>query len=144
MPDGSPFVVDPDRERARNPAAHSPVDTRTGAAQHRRGRRAPPLQRQHRILDALGRWDQLLAGGVEAQPLGQAVEEGRPAKTGLERRQTAGDRRLAQPERASGGAHRPFASDCEEHPDIVPVHRTVTRSLHTSRRLMPRFTYRNR
>jgi hypothetical protein len=29
MPAGSAVVVDPDRERARNPAAHSPVDTRT-------------------------------------------------------------------------------------------------------------------
>jgi len=29
MPDGSAVVVDPDRQRARNPLAHSPVDTRT-------------------------------------------------------------------------------------------------------------------
>jgi hypothetical protein len=29
MPDGSAVVVDPDRQRGRNPAAHSPVDTRT-------------------------------------------------------------------------------------------------------------------
>ena len=29
MPDGSAVVVGPDRQRARNPAAHSPVDTRT-------------------------------------------------------------------------------------------------------------------
>jgi hypothetical protein len=29
IPDGSTAVVDPDRHRARNPAAHSPVDTRT-------------------------------------------------------------------------------------------------------------------
>ena len=29
MPDGSAVVVDPDRQRAGNPAAHSPVDTRT-------------------------------------------------------------------------------------------------------------------
>ena len=36
------------------------------------------------ILDALGR-DQLLAGGGEAQALGQAVEQAPPAKTGLDR-----------------------------------------------------------
>jgi hypothetical protein len=29
MPDGSGVVVGPDRQRARNPEAHSPVDTRT-------------------------------------------------------------------------------------------------------------------
>src|ERR1700730_7608180 len=29
MPDGSAVVVDTDRQRAKNPAAHSPVDTRT-------------------------------------------------------------------------------------------------------------------
>jgi hypothetical protein len=53
-------------------------------AQLRRGRRAPPLQRQHRVFDALCRRDQLLADGVEAQPLGQAVEQSLSAKTGLE------------------------------------------------------------
>ncbi len=56
------------------------------------------------ILDALGR-DQLLAGGGEAQALGQAVEQAPPAKTGLERGQSVGDGRLAQPERPPGGTH---------------------------------------
>ena len=60
--------------RSREAACEKPGGALTGryphgAAQHRRGRRAP-LQRQHRILDALGRRYQLLAGGVEAQPLG--------------------------------------------------------------------------
>jgi len=47
--------------------SRSPASSRLSATAlpHRRGRRAPPLQRQHRILDALGRRDQLLAGGVE-------------------------------------------------------------------------------
>jgi len=98
------------RGRFRQAASEKPGGTLAGryphrTAQHRRGRGAPPLQRQRCILDALGRRNQLLAGGVEAQPLGQAVEQGRPAKSGLERGQSAGDGRLAEPERAPGGTH---------------------------------------
>jgi hypothetical protein len=52
--------------------------------QLRRGRRTPALQPQHRLFDTLCRRDQLLADGVEAQPLGQAVEQSLSAKTGLE------------------------------------------------------------
>jgi len=98
------------RRRSREAAGEKPGGTLSGryphrAAQHRRGRRAPPLQRQYRIFDALGCCDQLLAGGVEAQPLGEAVEQGWPARSGLECGQSASDGRLAQPERPSGGAH---------------------------------------
>ena len=131
------------RGRFRQAASEKPGGALAGryphrTAQHRRSRRAPPLQRQHRILDTLGRRDQLLAGGVEVQPLGQAVEQGRPAKSGLERGQSAGDGRLAEPERPPGGTHRALPGNGEEHPDIVPVHRPAIRSRWTGRRLMSR------
>src|SRR5262249_13857314 len=94
-------------------------------------------------LDALGLGHQLLADGVEAQPLGQAIEQTRPAKTGLEGGQSAGDGRLAQPERPPGGTHRALPADAEEHPDIVPAHRPPTGSWRTGRRLVPRLAPRN-
>jgi hypothetical protein len=101
MPGGSAVLVDPDRQRARNPAAHSPVDTRTVPLST--GEAA--ARRRSSDSTALGGRDQLFAGGVKAQPFGEAVEQCRPAKTGFERGQTAGNGRLAQPERTSGGTH---------------------------------------
>ena len=73
IPDGSTAVVDPDRHRARNPAAHSPVDTRTvpvSAGDAAARRCSLPFQREHGLLDVLRRREQLLSGGVEAEPLG--------------------------------------------------------------------------
>ena len=85
MPDGSAVVVGPDRQRAKKPGGAFAGRYPHCTAQLRRGRRAPPLQPQYRVFDSLCRRDQLLADGVEAQPLGQAVEQNLSAKTGLER-----------------------------------------------------------
>jgi hypothetical protein len=96
------------------------------------------------MLDALGCRDQLLTGGIEAQPLREAVEQVRTAKSGLERRQSASDGGLAEPERPPGGTHRTFTGDGEEHPNITPIHGPSTQSWRTARRLMPRLARRNR
>ena len=85
MPGGSAVVVGPDRQRAKKPGGAFTGRYPHCTTQLRRGRRAPPLQPEHRILDALCRRDKLLADRVEAQPLGQAVEQNLSAKTGLER-----------------------------------------------------------
>src|SRR5580704_3657885 len=97
-------------------------------AQCRRCRCAPPLQHQRRMFDTFRCGNQMLAGGVEAQPLGQAVEQSRPTERRLECRETSADRRLAQPQRTTGGAQRPVSSDREEDTNIVPIHRrAITR-----------------
>jgi hypothetical protein len=105
MPEGSGVAVAPDKHRARNPAAHSPVDTRTVPLSTGETAGAPPLKRQHRPLGVFSRAEELLTGSVEAPPFGQPVEQGLPVETDLERGQSARDGRLAQPERPPSSTH---------------------------------------
>ena len=144
MPDGSAVVVDPDRQRARNPAAHSPVDTRTvplntGEAA---ARRRSNVSTASSTLSAAG--TSCSPAALRRSPSGRRSNKVGPPKAGLECCQSAGDGRLAQPERPPGGTHRALPGDGEEHPDIVPIHRPGTRSWRTGRRLMPRPATRNR
>src|SRR5437868_2531306 len=64
----------------------------------------------------------MFAGGVEAQPLGPAVEQRRTAKGRLEAREAAADRWLAEPQRPTGGAQRAVPRHRQENAHIVPVH----------------------
>ena len=93
------------------------------AAQRRRAGDAAPFKRQRRAFEPLGGSDQGLAGGVEAQTVGQAVEQCRTTERLFECREPPTDRGLAQAERPAGRAQRPVTGNSEKHASVVPIDR---------------------
>src|SRR5207244_13368635 len=68
---------------------------------------------------------QCVASGIQPQALKQPVKQSPPAESRLEPGQSAANRRLAQPQRATGGAQRSMTGDAEKHTNVVPIHRPV-------------------
>ena len=103
MPEGNGVVVAPDRQRARKPAAHSPVDTRTVPinAGEAAARRRSSVSMACSALSATGTSRSPTA--LRCAPSGSRSNRARTAERRLELGQSAGDGRLAQPERTPRG-----------------------------------------
>ena len=74
----------------------------------------------HLLFDLAGADEQVIALGRQAVPGLAAIEYGKAERL-LERGDAAGDRGLADPQRAAGGERAAAAGDGEEVTKVVPV-----------------------
>ena len=111
------------RRRDRGREARRPLADRDThrAAECRRGRCSATLERPCGAFELFSRRQQRLAGGIQRQAFGQAVEQSRPAERRFECGQATADRRLAKPQGPAGGAERTIPGHRKKDAGIVPV-----------------------
>ncbi len=81
------------------------------------------LRVQERAFHLLGGADEALARAGELRARRAPVEQ-LGADRFFKRRDAAADRRVVELEPLGGGDELPAARDCEENPDVIPIHET--------------------